>query len=107
FRPHFIVLARPQSTNPATEESSVSAPSSGSSVSASSPNASQTSSAPLTTPSSAALPAFVATYNKMPPILQPDSYYSDQEAQSQFPSRSVHVAGSPLGLKELEIVVGS
>ncbi|KAJ7021245.1 hypothetical protein C8F04DRAFT_1141444 [Mycena alexandri] len=58
-----------QSTNPATEESSVSAPSSGSSVSASSPNASQTSSAPLTTPSSAALPAFVATYNKMSIVL--------------------------------------
>ncbi|KAF8185895.1 hypothetical protein K438DRAFT_2019969 [Mycena galopus ATCC 62051] len=52
-----------QSTNPATGKTSVSTPS-GSSASANSPSASQTSSAPPTTPSSAALPAFVATYNK-------------------------------------------
>ncbi|KAF7343101.1 hypothetical protein MVEN_01740500 [Mycena venus] len=57
-----------QSTNPATGETSVSTPSS-SSVSASSPSASQTSSAPSTTPSSGALPAFVATYNKWAMIL--------------------------------------
>jgi len=57
-----------QSTNPATEETSISTPS-GSSVSASSPNASQTSSAPSTKPSSGALPAFVATYNKWAIIL--------------------------------------
>ncbi|KAJ7111083.1 hypothetical protein C8R44DRAFT_856788 [Mycena epipterygia] len=57
-----------QSTNPATGETSVSTPS-GSSVSASSPNASQTSSAPSTQPSSGALPAFVATYNKWAIIL--------------------------------------
>ncbi|KAJ6523280.1 hypothetical protein DFH09DRAFT_1286695 [Mycena vulgaris] len=57
-----------QSTNPAIGEHSISTPS-GSSVSASSPNASQISSAPSTTPSSAALPAFVATYNKMAMVL--------------------------------------
>ncbi|KAJ7482766.1 hypothetical protein FB451DRAFT_1236016 [Mycena latifolia] len=57
-----------QSTNPATRETSVSTPSS-SSASASSPNASQTSSAPSTTPSSGALPGFVATYNKWAMIL--------------------------------------
>ncbi|KAJ7217279.1 hypothetical protein GGX14DRAFT_440924 [Mycena pura] len=55
-----------QSTNPATGKNSVSGSAlSGSSASASSPNASQISSAPSTTPSSAALPAFVATYSKM------------------------------------------
>ncbi|KAJ7348600.1 hypothetical protein DFH08DRAFT_151094 [Mycena albidolilacea] len=57
-----------QSTNPATGKNSISTPS-GSSTSASSLNESQTSSAPSTTPSSAALPAFQATYNKMAMVL--------------------------------------
>ncbi|KAJ7730615.1 hypothetical protein DFH07DRAFT_162739 [Mycena maculata] len=55
-------------TNPATGETSVSTPA-GSSVSANSPNASQTSSAPSTTPSSGALPAFLASYHKWAMIL--------------------------------------